>query len=398
MSPEPENTPKRGRLLLVGLAALVIAGIVAAVGIMQRSQSNREVAQWTDKQAIPTVGLAKLATDDAVRDLMLPGTIQAYYRAAIYARVSGYLKGWQEDIGAQVKAGQVLATIDVPDLDQQYAQAKADLATATANANVAALTSGRWNILVKQKWVSQQAADDKTAAAAATKAAMEAASANVKRLEAMESFKNIVAPFDGLVTARKTDIGALINAGNAGQELFEVSDLHKIRIYVRVPQTYSAEIQPNLTAMIAVPQYPDQQFEATVATTSHAMDESSRTMLVELQADNADGKLFAGAYCRVYFKLPGNPNAMRVPATALIAADHGMQVAILGNDSKAILKPIKLGRDFGDNVEVLSGISPSDKVIDSPPETLRNGDEVQLAATPQPSNEVAAGAASTNKQ
>jgi RND family efflux transporter MFP subunit len=366
---------------MIALVALTIAGGVAAYGIIQRAHSAAQVAQWTDQQAIPTVALARLWRGPGVRKVTLPGTIQAYYWAAIYARVSGYLQSWQADIGAHVKGGQLLASIDTPDLDQEFAQAKADLATATANAQLAAVTAERWNALVKLQWVSKQTADDKNGSAAATKATMDAASANVKRLEAMEGFKNIVAPFDGVVTARKTDIGALINAGNAGQELFEVSDLHKVRIYVQVPQAFTAELQPGLQATFEMRQYPGQQFDAKVVTTSNAMELNSRGMLVELQADNADGKLFAGAYCQVHFQLPNNPNEMRVPATALVPADRGAQVALLGNDGKAVLKPVQLGRDFGDSVEVVAGLSPSDRVIDSPPETLQSGDQVQLAAT-----------------
>jgi RND family efflux transporter MFP subunit len=366
---------------MIALVALTITGGVAAYGIIQRAHSAAQAAQWTDQQAIPTVALARLRRGPGVRKVTLPGTIQAYYRAAIYARVSGYLQSWQADIGAHVKGGQLLASIDTPDLDQEFAQAKADLATATANAQLAAVTAERWNALVKLQWVSKQTADDKNGSAAATKATMDAASANVKRLEAMEGFKNIVAPFDGVVTARKTDIGALINAGNAGQELFEVSDLHKVRIYVQVPQAFTAELQPGLQATFEMRQYPGQQFDAKVVTTSNAMELNSRSMLVELQADNADGKLFAGAYCQVHFQLPNNPNEMRVPATALVPADRGAQVAVLGNDGKAVLKPVQLGRDFGDSVEVVAGLSPSDRVIDSPPETLQSGDQVQLAAT-----------------
>jgi len=381
MSSAPTKTLSRRRLLMIALVALTITGGVAAYGIIQRAHSAAQAAQWTDQQAIPTVALARLRRGPGVRKVTLPGTIQAYYRAAIYARVSGYLQNWQADIGARVKGGQLLASIDTPDLDQQFAQAKADLATATANAQLAAVTAERWNALVKLQWVSKQTADDKNGSAAATKATMDAASANVKRLEAMEGFKNIVAPFDGVVTARKTDIGALINAGNAGQELFEVSDLHKVRIYVQVPQAFTAELQPGLQATFEMRQYPGQQFDAKVVTTSNAMELNSRSMLVELQADNADGKLFAGAYCQVHFQLPNNPNEMRVPATALVPADRGAQVALLDNDGKAVLKPVQLGRDFGDSVEVVAGLSPSDRVIDSPPETLQSGDQVQLAAT-----------------
>ena len=381
MSSAPTKTLSRRRLLMIALVALTIAGGVAAYGIILRAHSAAQVAQWTDQQAIPTVALARLRRGPGVRKVTLPGTIQAYYRAAIYARVSGYLQSWQADIGAHVKGGQLLASIDTPDLDQEFAQAKADLATATANAQLAAVTAERWNALVKLQWVSKQTADDKNGSAAATKATMDAASANVKRLEAMEGFKNIVAPFDGVVTARKTDIGALINAGNAGQELFEVSDLHKVRIYVEVPRAFTAELQPGLQTTFEMRQYPGQQFDAKVVTTSNAVELNSRSMLVELQADNADGKLFAGAYCQVHFQLPNNPNEMRVPATALVPADRGAQVALLDNDGKAVLKPVQLGRDFGDSVEVVAGLSPSDRVIDSPPETLQSGDQVQLAAT-----------------
>jgi RND family efflux transporter MFP subunit len=396
MSFDHVPTPSTRRLLLVGAAALAIASAVAAYGIIDRAEDRRALAQWTDKQAIPTVALAKLVRDNEVRDLGLPGAIQAYYKAPIYARVSGYLKSWQEDIGARVKAGQLLATIDAPDLDQQLEQAKADLgtATATAKAKLAAVTAGRWNALQKSQWVSQQAADDKNGSAAATKAAMDAAGANVKRLEAMESFKNIVAPFDGVVTARKTDIGALIDAGNAGQELFEVSDLHKVRIYVQVPQAFSAALHSGVKATFDLPQYPGRRFDSTVVATSNSMDANSRSMLVELQADNADGALFAGAYCQVHFQLPSDPNIVRVPATALTPVDRGAQVALLGDDNKAILKSVQLGRDFGDSVEVITGLSPSDKVIDSPPETLQSGDEVQLTAA-APSMKEAAAPAST---
>ena len=394
MSSEPTKTPNRRHLLVIALVALTSAGGGAVYGIIQRAHSVAQVAQWTDQQAIPTVALASLQGGPQVRKLTLPGTIQAYYRAAIYARVSGYLQSWQTDIGAHVKAGQLLASIDIPDLDQQFAQAKADLATATANARLAAVTAERSNALVKAQWVSKQTADNNNSSAAAMKAAMDSASANVKRLEAMEDFKNIVAPFDGIVTARKTDVGALINAGNAGQELFEVSDLHKVRIYVQVPQAYTAALQPGLQATFQMPQYPGQQFDATVVTTSNAVELNSRSMLVELQTDNADGKLFAGAYCQVHFQLPNDPNVIRVPATALVPADRGAQVALLGNDGKAVLKPVQLGRDFGDSVEVVAGLSPSDQVIDSPPETLQSGDQVQLAQT-SPSGKQAAAASAT---
>jgi RND family efflux transporter MFP subunit len=388
MNPEPIAIPSRRRLMLAGTTALVIFGIVAITGVVVRAHADRQVAQWTSQQVAPTVQLARLERGATEQGLELPGNIQPYSKASIFARVSGYLKDWREDIGAEVKAGQLLATIDTPDLDQQLAQAQASLATAQANERLAAVTAQRWQKLASSQWVSQQANDDKAGAAAATKATADAAQAVVAQLQAMESFKNIVSPFDGVVTQRNTDIGALINAGSgssAGLPLFEVSDLRKVRIYVQVPQAFSAALTPGLKATFEVPQYPGQQFEATLMTTSHAVDVNSRSMQVELQADNADGKFAKGIYCQVHFQLPADPNTVRLPATALIPADRGVEVAVLGPDGKAVFKTVQLGRDFGDTVEVTAGLTPQERVIDSPPETLQSGDTVQLAAAPPPS-------------
>jgi RND family efflux transporter MFP subunit len=384
MSSPPVKTPRPRQLLLVGLVALVAAGAIAANGLTSRARSNQDLATWTTAQAIPTVALANIARGAAEQSLILPGNIQPYNKAAIYARVSGYLKSWQQDIGAQVTAGQVLALIDTPDLDQQLAQARATLASAKASSDIAALTANRYDILAKKQATSQQTADQTAADAAAKEAVTDANEANVRQLEAMQAFKQIVAPFDGVVTLRNTDVGALINAGStAGQELFEVSDLHRVRIYVQVPQAFSANLRPGLKATFEMPQYPGQKFDATLVTTSNAMNATSRSMLVELQADNADGKLLANTYCKVEFQIPGDANMMRIPATALMPVNRGVQVAVLGDDNKAVFKPIQIGRDFGDSVEVTAGLAPQDRVIDSPPETLQSGDVVQSApATP----------------
>src|SRR6195256_1553140 len=271
MSSQPIKTPSPRRLLLVGIIALVAASAVATYGIISRARSNQDLVQWTNAQAVPTVALAKLVRGAAEQILILPGDIQPYNKAAIYARVNGYLKNWNKDIGAQVKAGEVLATIDAPDLDQQLAQAKATLASAKASYDIAEITANRYDILAKKQALSQQLADQSAADAAAKKAVMDANAANVRQLEAMQSFKQIVAPFDGVITARTTDIGALINSGSAGQSLLEVSDLHRVRIYVRVPQAYSAQVHPGLKATFEMPQYPGQQFDATVVTMSNAL-------------------------------------------------------------------------------------------------------------------------------
>lgn len=381
MSSQPAKPPKPRRLILVVIIGLVAAGAIATNGLMNRSRSKQELRQWAAAQAPPTVALAKLARGDAEQRLILPGDIQPYAKAAIYARVNGYLKSWQQDIGANVVAGQELASIEAPDLDQQLAQVRATLASAKANYDIAALTANRYAILVKNQNVSQQTADQSAADAAAKKAVMDATEANVRQLEALQSFKQIVAPFDGVVTLRNTDIGALINAGStAGQELFEVSDLRRVRIYVQVPQAFSADLSPGLKATFEMPQYPGRKFDATLVTMSRAMNTTSRSLLVELQGDNSDGKLLGGAYCRVDFQIPGDPNMVRLPATALMPVNRGVQVAVLGDGNKVVLKSVQLGRDFGDSVEVTAGLTPQDRVIDSPPETLRTGDTVELAA------------------
>ena len=380
MSQQSVKTPRLRRLLLVGIIAAVAAGSIAVDGLISRHRTNQDLVKWTNAQAIPTVALAQLVHGDAAQMLILPGDIQPLNKAAIYARVNGYLKSWQQDIGAHVTAGQVLATIEAPDLDQQLAQAKATLASAKANYDIAVITANRNDILAKKQAAPQELADQSAADAAAKKAIMDADEANVRQLEAMESFKQIVAPFDGIVTARNTDIGALINAGStSGQQLFEVSDLHRVRIYVEVPQAFSADLRPGLKATFEMPQYPGQKFDATLVTTSNAINAASRSMLVQLQADNSEGKLFGGTYCRVDFQIPGDPNMVRIPATALMPINRGAQVAVLDDSNKVVLKSIQLGRDFGDSVEVTAGLAPQDRVIDSPPETLQNGDTVQLA-------------------
>ena len=399
MSSQPVKTPNPRRLLLVGIIALAAAGALTANGLISRARSKQDLVQWTDAQAVPTVALAQIARGDAGQSLILPGNIQPYNKAAIYARVNGYLKSWNKDIGARVKAGEVLASVDAPDLDQQLAQAKATLASAKANYDIATITANRYSFLVKKQATSQQLADQSAADAAAKKAVMDADEANVRQLEAMESFKQIVAPFDGIVTARNTDIGALINAGStAGLELFQVSDLSRVRIYVQVPQAYSANLTPGLKATFEMPQYPGRKFDATLVTTSNAMNATSRSMLVELEADNSDGKLLSETYCQVNFQIQSDPNMVRIPATALIPVNRGAQVAVLGEGNKVALKSVQLGRDFGDSVEVTAGLARQDRVIDSPPETLQSGDAVQLVAATTLSTSEQIGVANSPKK
>jgi RND family efflux transporter MFP subunit len=279
-----------------------------------------------------------------------------------------------------VKKGQVLAVIDSPDLDQQLAQARADLIRAQANEQLAQVTYERWKTLSKQNIVSQQAKDEKFGDASAKTAAVQAAQANVARLEAMTSFKNLTAPFDGIVTARSVDIGDLVDAGGkTGKALFVVSDVHMMRIYVDVPQAFLGEMKENLTATLRLPGM-DETFQARLLTTSNAVSQQSRTVLVQLLADNPDGKLWPGAFTTVHFHIPSDPNVLRIPATALIFSPHGMQVAKVDKENKVVLRKVQLGRNLGNYVEVSSGVSLSDRLIDSPQETIASGDTVRIAS------------------
>jgi RND family efflux transporter MFP subunit len=378
------KAPGRRSLLTAATAAFLLASAVVGYGFIERAQSKQEVVQWTNAQAIPTVALAQLIPGATHQTLTLPGNIQPFNKAALFARVNGYVKSWDHDIGSPVKAGQVLATIDAPDLDQQLGQAKATLASVKANEQIATLTANRNNILLQKQIVAQQLADQTTADAAAKKAVVDANEANVRQLEAMQSFKTLAAPFDGVVTARNVELGMLINSGGSGQPLFEVSDLHRVRIYVQVPQSFSAGLVPGMEATFEMPQYPGVQFEATLSHISKSINASSHSMQVELQADNAAGNFFGGSYCNVHFEIPTDANLVKLPSTALVTGNQGTQVAVLGSDNKVVLKNVQLGRDLGDSVEIAAGLSPSDRVINSPPETLAAGDTVRVAAaTPQ---------------
>jgi RND family efflux transporter MFP subunit len=368
------------RLKRIGLIAGVAAVAVAALGIGTRTMDEASLAKTTRAEATPTVAIVSPKRGTKDQKLTLPGDIQAFYEAPIYARVSGYLKDWKEDIGAHVKAGQLLGEIDTPDVDQQLNQAKADLAAAQSAASLADVTSKRWQVLVKKDAVSQQDADEKASDAQSKHASVLAAEANVQRLAAMEDFKRIVAPFDGIVTARETDVGALINAGSGqGPELFRVADTHRMRIYVRVPQALSGDIAGGQTAELVLPQHPNHPLQATVATTSHAINQSSRTLLVELQADNPHGDLQPGTYAEVHFKLPDSPDTLRLPTSALLFRQDGLKVATVGSDDRISLKPVTIGRDLGTEVEIASGLSPADRVVNSPSDSIAQGDIVRPA-------------------
>jgi RND family efflux transporter MFP subunit len=384
MPTEDIKPPSRRSLLTVAAAAVLLAAVVVGYGFINRAQSKQEVVDWTNTQAVPTVALAQPIPGSSSQTLTLPGNIQPFNRAAIFARVNGYVKTWDHDIGSPVKSGQALAAIDAPDLDQQLSQAKATLASVRANLQIASLTANRNNILLQKQIVAQQLADQTTADATAKEAVVDANEANVRQLEAMQSFKTLAAPFDGVVTARNVEIGQLISPGGSGPPLFEVSDLHRVRIFVQVPQSFSAGLVPGVKAKFEMPQYPGVQFDATLTHISKAINATSHTMQVELQADNAAGKFFGGSYCNVHFELPTDANLVKIPSTALVTGNQGTQVATLDSNNKVVLKAVQLGRDLGDSVEVIAGLSPSDRIINNPPETLAAGDTVRLAAATPP--------------
>ena len=310
----------------------------------------------------------------------MPGRLEAYARAPIYARVSGYLKDYKVDIGTQVKAGQLLAEIETPDLDQQLSQGRADLVTAQANERLSKLTSDRWQTIVKTGAVAKQDADEKLGDYQAKQAMTKASQANVDRLLAMKNFTRITAPFDGIVTARNTDVGALINVGGAaGQELFVVSDIHKLRIYVNVPQSYVPLVPPGTKATMSVPERPDRKYEATVESSSQAVTAASGTTLMQLGVDNASGELLPGGYANVRLDLPANTGVLSIPASALIFDSKGLSVATVGADNRVIVKPVTVARDLGKTIEIRDGLNADDKIIESPPDGIASGTEVRIA-------------------
>jgi RND family efflux transporter MFP subunit len=389
--------PKPFRLLIVGV--IVIAAAVAAVfmGVRGRASADQEVAQRTAEEAIPPVDVIYATRGVKAKDLVLPGDIEAFDSAAIYARASGYVSGWYKDIGAKVKKGEKLADIDTPELDHQYAQAKADLANAVANSKLAAVTADRYHTLVKESYVSKQQDDQGTADAAAKAAAVESAQANLSRIDSLVGFKTLVAPFDGVVTQRAIELGQLMTGGGtAGNPLFQIADLHRVRIYVRVPQAYIAFLKPGVTASLRMPQYPGQDFAATLVTTSNAIAHDSRTALVQLQADNSEGKLWPGTFTEVHFHIEANPKALSIPTTALMFGEHGIQVATVDANQAIVFKNVQVGQDIGSNVEILSGLSENDRIIDSPLESLNNGARVRVVKEERGDNTAQKEPAKTN--
>jgi RND family efflux transporter MFP subunit len=382
LPPEEESFvigPDNRTLRRVGIGAVAVALLIVVVGTASRINAVNQLRATSAQAAVPTVSVLTPTTDANGGNLVLPGSIQAYNSAPIYARTNGYVRRWLVDIGDHVSAGQTLAVLDAPEVDQQLAQAHADYQTALANQHLAASTARRWNAMLAQDAVSRQEADEKSGDLAAKSALAKAGLANVRRLQALQGFTRLSAPFDGVVTSRSAQIGALVVAGTAAsQPLFTVSDVKRMRIYVRVPQTWSASVHPGIPAWLTLPEFPGRRFSAAMTRSAQAVDAQSGAVLVELQADNPDGALKPGAYAQVSFDTgPGIGNGVSLPGSAILYGNNGPSVAVAGANGVVTIKPVSMVRDDGSKV-VVGGITRSDRVIDSPPDSIRGGDHVKV--------------------
>jgi RND family efflux transporter MFP subunit len=372
---------RRGKAgLFVAGAAVALLGAGIYSGIRDRADAEATLTTDTLQEAVPIVDVVHPTGGAPDQQLVLPGQTSAYINAPIYARESGYLKRWTYDIGAHVKKGELLAQIETPELDQQLRQARADLVTAQANLRLAGITAQRTANLLKSQSVSTQERDNAAGAYSADQSIVESRQADVDRLEQLQSYENVYAPFDGVITARDTDVGHLINAGAGAPsaELFDIAAINVLRIYVAVPETYSPAMHVDETAGVTVDEYPDQTFHGTLVRTDNAINPTSRTLMVEVDVDNPDGKLLPGAYAFVHFQLPGRTQSVTIPANTLLFRSEGLRVGVV-RDGKTELVPIKIGRDYGDRVEVLSGLGPTDQVIVNPSDSLISGTTVRVA-------------------
>lgn len=363
----------------LALGLIVLAVALVSAGILSR-RSQAEQVKEANAPVIPTVSILTVGQVTGA-PLELSARIEPWARAPIYARVSGYLKNWNVDIGAPVKSGQTLADIETPDLDQQLLQAKAELATARSNLTLATSTAKRWQGLLAADAVSHQEADEKAGDLAAKQSAVNAMQANVDRVQALQRYTRLVAPFDGVVTARNTDVGALISVGGVpGSELFVVSDISRLRVYVNVPQRQVAAIKVGDKAELSVPERAGKVFTATVQSLSQSINASSGAMLVQLTVQNDNRELLPGGYASIHFDAPVAGSALSIPPSALIFNKAGTQVATVGNDNRVVMKQITVGRDLGSALEIASGIDRNDRVIANPPDGVSTGDAVRVAA------------------
>lgn len=381
---EMREGPSHGRLAWLLISVTILA--VLALGIVLRLRDRRAAREITTQMADPSVSVVLPKRTEPVQEIVLPGNVEPFVSSPIYSRTNGYLRNWYADIGTHVKKGQLLAVIETPEVDQQLQQSRSNLLTAQANLKLAEITMNRYQGLLKTHAVSQQDADNATGTYNANKAIVEANQANVKQLEALQSFEKIYAPFDGIVTARNTDIGDLINSGNSGvakTDLFRISQPDKLRVYVSVPEEYSLAAKPGLAAELVLAEFPGRQFQGTLVRTSEAIIQATRTLLVEIAVDNPTGTLLSGSYAEVHLRVPDQNSSYLIPVNTLIFRSQGLQVAIV-KDGKVVLQKVTPGHDFGDQIEILAGLNASDQVIVNPPDSITAGEAVQVVSATIP--------------
>jgi multidrug efflux system membrane fusion protein len=374
------QTKKRGYLLAAILAAVFI--IAAVIGISMRVSERHALAKETEAIAIPSVTVVHASPEPPQQELVLPSTLQAYIESPIFARTNGYLGHWYKDMGSRLKKGELLAEIETPEIDQELMQARAARDQAAAQLKLAQSSAKRWEDLQKMDAVSQQETDERSSSSAQGQASLAAATANVRRLEQLESFKHIYAPFSGVLTRRNTDVGSLVNAGNTGanQELFVVAQIDPIRIYVDVPENYSPSIRKGVAADIQIPELVGEHFTGSVVRSAESIDPTTRTLRTEIDVQNSKGRLLPGSYAQIHFALKQQIQRLTVPTNALLFRAEGPRAAVVTADGKVQLKPVVIGRDFGTSVEILSGVSLADQIVLSPSDSLEDGQQVQVTS------------------
>lgn len=389
----------RGALLRWFFILFLIFGVLGIYSVLQRRSEHQVLAQRTELMSVPYVSVIHATPINGGSEMVLPGTLKAYVESPIYSRTNGYLKKWYKDIGSRVKSGDILAEIDTPEVDQELAQARADLGTAQANVNLSGITAARYQDLLKTDSVSRQDADNANGDLAAKRAMVQSAEANVKRLEELESFKRVYAPFTGVITQRNVDPGTLINAGNGGaatKQMFNLAQIDPIRAYVSVPQSFGPSIHEGLKACLTLAELAGRNFCGTVVRTANVIDPATRTLLTEVDVPNPSGALLPGSYAQVHFDVRYSGQRLSLPINALLFRPEGTMAAVVGSDSRLVMKPVTIGRDFGNAVEVLEGIEAGDRVVVNPPDALQEGEQVSIA--PQPAeNPPGAGAPQTQK-
>lgn len=392
--------PSRGGLVTIAVIVVLVAAIVAAAGIFQRKHAHAALEKYTNATAAPAVMLVEPKIEDSPNEIVLPGNMQAYTLAPIYARTTGYVKAWYHDIGSHVRKGDLLAVIETPELDQQLAQAKADLATAQSNEALAKVTANRYKSLLQQNAVSQQDTDNAIAQLQARSAEVSSAQANAQRLQELVSFEKVMAPFDGIVTARNLDVGQLVSSAGStttpgagivtnSKPMFEISSVGRLRVYVSVPQVYAPDAKAGAVATLSLPQFPGRTFKGKLVRTSDAVDPATRTLLAEIEVENRTGELLPGSYTQVHLSVTKAVPALTIPVSAAILGPDGLRVAVVDSNQRVHLVRVTTGRDSGTSIQVLAGLDPGQKIIASPPDSLSEGEQVRVvqhtgsAETPQ---------------